>query len=260
MAQRTTPSLAFSEYTSTDTDQSIPVWQARLQVIEAAKRVHPIFLKKLSTDVFPLYCRLAKGGKLGKGRNDFAKALRGKSPLEALTDEGGLKSALFKWAAEFNAEAEWLLVGALRSLWGWYVVPEWRDSLRWDSQHGRKERPTTGKTFEFSYPGWEVQLQTWSLYSQSLCQSFDTKLLEYEKQTRILAESRGLVRGRRKYSLANLEWFVLYQFAGMTSTAIVNRYGETGESLAESTVLKGVKAAAKLIGWDRLRQPRPRRK
>ena len=131
MAKRTIPSLAFSEYVSPDSDNSVQTWQARLGVIEAAKRVYPIFLEKLSADVFPLYCQLAKAGKLAKGRNDFEKALWGKSPYEALTDEGGLKSALSKWAAHFNAEAEWLMVGALRTLRGWYVAPDWRESLAW---------------------------------------------------------------------------------------------------------------------------------
>jgi len=36
-----------------------------------------------------LYCQLAREGKLGKGRNDFSKGLWGKSPDDALTDEGG---------------------------------------------------------------------------------------------------------------------------------------------------------------------------
>ena len=125
MAKRTTPPLAFSEYVSCDADNSVQVWQARLQVIEAAKRVFPIFLEKLSADVFPLYCQLAKEGKLAKGRNDFTKALWGKSPYAALTDEGGLKLVLSRWAAQFNAEAEWLMVGALRTLHGWYVAPDW---------------------------------------------------------------------------------------------------------------------------------------
>jgi len=89
MAKRTTPSLAFSEYVSRDADNSVQVWQARLQVIEAAKRVFPIFLGKLSTDVFPLYCKLAKEGKFAKGPNDVDKALWGKSPYAALTDEMG---------------------------------------------------------------------------------------------------------------------------------------------------------------------------
>jgi len=83
MAKRTTPSLAVSEYVSPNLDSSVQVWRARLQLIEAAKRVFPFFLKKLSADVFPLYCQLAKAGKLSKGRNNFDKALWGKSPYDA---------------------------------------------------------------------------------------------------------------------------------------------------------------------------------
>jgi hypothetical protein len=255
MAKRTTPSLAFSEYVSPDSDSSVQVWRARLQVIEAAKRVFPIFLRKLSADVFPLYCQLAKEGKLAKGRNFFDKALWGNSPFEALTDDGGLKAALAEWAARFNAEAEWIMVGALRTLRGWYVAPDWRQSLVWDPHHGRTDRPAVGRGFEFCYPRWEVQLLTWQAYSKSLRQSLEKKLLEYEKQTREHAASRGLVRARRKYSPDNLEWFVLYQFAGMTSKTIADRYVGQGKALDESTVLKGIKAAAQLIGWNQLRQP-----
>jgi hypothetical protein len=259
---RTTPSLAGSEYVSPNSDNSVQVWRARLQAIEAARRVYPIFLRKLSADVFPLYDQLAKEGKLAKGRNDFDKALWGKFPYEALTDDGGLKSALSKWAAHFHAEAEWLMVGALRTLRGWYIAPDWRESLTWDPHHGRKDVPAIGNTFEFCYSGWEVQLLSWPAYGRSLRQAFETKLLEYEKQTRELAESRGLVRARRKYSPDNLEWFVLYQFAGMTSKTIADRYAKEGRALDESTALKGIKAAAKLIGWNHLRQPRqpPNRK
>ena len=89
MAKRTIPSPAASEYVSPNTDTSVQVWRARLQVIEAAKRVFPTFLEELSAEVFPLYCQLAREGKLGKGRNDFSKGLWGKSPDDALTDEGG---------------------------------------------------------------------------------------------------------------------------------------------------------------------------
>jgi hypothetical protein len=259
MAKRTTPSLAFSEYVSRDSDNSVQVWQARLQVIEAAKRVYPALLQKLLTEVFPFYCRLANEGKLAKGRNDFDKALWGNSPFEALTEEGGLKSALSKWAAQFNAQAKWMMVGALRTLRGWYVAPDRRESLTWDSHHGRKEHPTIGRAFEFCYQGWEVQLLTWPAYCQSLRQSFEKQLLEYERQTRELAESRGLVRARRKYSPDNFEWFVLYQFAGMTSKAIADRYARDGKVLEESTILKGIKTAAKLIAWNHLGQPRQTR-
>lgn len=63
MVRRTTPSLTFSEYVSPDPNHSVEVWQARLRLIEAAKRVYPIFLRKLSSDVFPLYSRLASSPK-----------------------------------------------------------------------------------------------------------------------------------------------------------------------------------------------------
>ncbi len=227
-----------------------------MQVIQAAKRVFPIFLENLSAEVFPFYSRLAREGKLAKGRYDFDKALWGKSPYTALTDEGGLKSALSKWAAQFNAEAEWLKVGALRTLHGWYVAPDWRNSLAWDPHHGRRDVPAVGRTFEFHYQGWDVQLFTWQAYSKSLRESLENVLLEYEKQTRELAKSAGLVQAQRKYSPANLEWFVLYQFAGMSSKAIADRYAGEGKFLDESTVLKGIKAAARLIGWNPPGQPR----
>jgi hypothetical protein len=249
MDKRTTPSLTFSEYVAPDPEASVQVWRARLQVIEAARRVYPIFLRKLSADVFPLYRQLAQEGRLAKGRNDFGKALWGNSPYEALTDEGGLKSALTKWSAHFHADVPWLMVGALRTLWGWHVAPDWRRSLAWDCQHGRKERPIIGKPFVYRYQGWEVRLQTWPAYSRCLRRDFEATLVAYERETRQLAESQGLVRAHRKYSPINLEWFVLYQFARMSSGAIVDRYMAAGHDLAESTVLKGIKAAAKLIGW-----------
>jgi hypothetical protein len=249
MAKRTTGSLAFSEYVSPDLDHSVQVWLARQEVIHAVQNVYPIFLEKLRTDVFPLYRELADQGKLAEGRNNFEKALWGNAPYEALTSEGGLKSALTKWAAEFHAEEDWLIVGALRTLRDWHVDPDWRESLAWDCRHGRKDRATIGKVFEFRHHGWEVQLLTWPAYSQLLRQEFEERLAEYERETRELAESQGLLRARDKYSPINFEWFVLYQFAGMTSTAIANRFVSEGEAPDESTILKGIKAAAKLIGW-----------
>jgi hypothetical protein len=90
-----------------------------------------------------------------------------------------------------------------------------------------------------------------------VCKRFEKKLSEYQAETRKLAESRGLVRTQRKYSTDNFDWFVLYQFAGWSSTKIAKRgYGED----PDSTVLKGIKTAARLIGWDHLRKPEVKRR
>jgi hypothetical protein len=113
------------------------------------------------------------------------------------------------------------MVGALRTLHGWYIAPDWRTSLEWDRNHGRRDVPAVGRAFNFRYQGWEVRLLTWQAYSNSLRESLEKKLLAYEKQTRQLAESIGLVRAQRKYSPDNLEWFVLYQFAGMSSKKLL---------------------------------------
>ena len=228
MTTRKTPRLAvWGEYVSRDAENSDEVYRARLLLMEAVRRVYPRFLRTLSTEVFPLFRDLAKDGKLAKEGYDFKKALWSDNPQASaygvLTEDGGLKLALSGWAAEFNAEVGWLMDGALRTLQGWYAFPDWRKSLKWDTLHGRSETTAIGQPFEFRYQGWDVRLLTWSAYAESIRERFEEKLSEYEKKTREFAESEGLVRGRRKYSPDNLEWFVLYQFAGMSSREIVNR-------------------------------------
>jgi len=263
MAKRATPHLSYAEYVSPDSDNSVQVWQARLRVIEAAKRVYPRFLIKLASDVFPLYRQLAESRRLAKKGYNFEKALWFENPhltaLDALTEEGGLKSALTKWATQFNVQVEWLMVGALRTLRDWHVAPEWKESLKWNTFHGRSETVAIGKDFEFRYPGWEVRLLTWSVYSESVRKGFEEKISEYERATREFAESLGMLPARQKYSPDNFDWFVLYQFAGLSSTKIANRWASDGKAVDDSTILKGIKAAAELIEWEHLRETRKTR-
>jgi hypothetical protein len=247
MGQRKTAPLTHSEYVAADRDNSSQTWQARLRLIETMKRVYPRFLERLSCDVFPLYRRLARQDKLAKPGHNFRKALWNLAPLaspyEALTNSGGLKAALSKWAAEFHVEDGWLMDGALRTLQGWYAAPDWRASLKWDTLHGREGPDVVGESFEFHCQGWEIELLTWSAYSRSVRRSFEKKLAVYEKKTHALAASQGLVRAQKKYSPANLEWFALYQFAGMSSKKIADRCGREGQAVDDSTVLKGIKVA-----------------
>jgi hypothetical protein len=254
MMKRKTPLLAYSEYVSHDPEHSTQVWIARLELIDTAKRVFPNFLNKLSADVFPLYCELANEG------FNFDRILwvrMGLSPYDLLSS-GNLKSALSKWATEFNAEAGWLLDGALRTLRFWHVAPEKRRLLAWYAMHPHLGTASTGEPFKFDCEGWETELLSWPIYRKSVRDRFEQKLLEYEHETRALAESCGLARAQRKYSPENLDWFVLYQFAGLSSTEIANR-SERFNSVDQSTVLKGIKTAAKLIGWGHLRPQRGRR-
>jgi hypothetical protein len=145
----------------------------------------------------------------------------------------------------------------------WHRVPEWRESLRWSSHFYGRPSGATGETFEFKFVRWETEGQTWSKYVESLRAEFEIELMKYEDKTRKNAESCGLVRAQHKYSPENLDWFVLYQFAGISTTEIARNRAKNGTqplNIADppSTVLKGVKAAQRLVGWARLRESRRR--
>ncbi len=179
-------------------------------------------------------------------------------PATVLVKCAALRDALKDWGIAFNAEVLWFLDETLRTLRGWHVAADWHDSLRWNPVGSVGSQLAVGERFQFDCEGWEMQLLTWSAYSKSVRERFEEKLAEYEATGRKLAESRGLVRAPHKYSPSNFDWFVLYQFAGQSSTQIVERLADQGQNVDESTVLKGIKAAAKLAGWDHLR-PAPRR-
>jgi hypothetical protein len=208
-------------------------------------------LQTLSDDVFPHYSELSQSGFNFDGILLNTRI----SPYSSLP-EGPLKSAIQNWAARFHADEDWLLDDTLRTLRGWSVAPDWREALRWNPHGSVISLLVTGERFCFQCEGWEVQGFTWEDYSRSVRQRFEEKLREYESECRTLAESRGLVRAPRKYSAANFKWFVQYQFAGLSSKKIADQITSENPS-DESTVLKGIKAAAKLLGWSSpLRQPK----
>jgi hypothetical protein len=74
-----------------------------------------------------------------------------------LEPENGLEEALRKWAKKFNAEVDWIFVGALRTLWLWRN-PEQRKALEWTPFQSSGGSPGVGERFEFSHPGWETRL------------------------------------------------------------------------------------------------------
>lgn len=270
MTKRKAPFLAYCEYVSPDTRDSIQASRARLRLFETVRSTCPKMLKELSDKVFPLFEELAGASHIFWGINGPPHV----SPHELLTQtsvasSGGhtadtpastkkrqeLKLAFDAWANAFHLTERWAKDETVRTLGHWHRDPEGRKSLKWNPFYAHSSRASIGKPFEFCCEGWETELLTWSRYRESVCRRFKEKLREYEKATRQQAESCGLVRSQRKYSLVNFEWFVRYQFAGWSSTKIAEECW-LGQSRGpdESTVLKGVKAAAELIGWTELRK------
>jgi hypothetical protein len=249
MSARKNPPLAYCEYVTPGSEGSTAVSIARDELMRAVHGVFPVMLERLSTHVLPGYRCLAESG------FNFGAILWNDqiAPHKSIPDSL-LKNALREWAAEFNCDCGWFLDDTLRTLRGWYVAPDWLSSLRWHVGRGI-QTVASGKPIQFDCEGWEMQALTWENYRRSARERFEKKLAEYEAAARDLAESKGLVRAPRQYSSKNLEWFVLYQFAGHSSTQIANRDSDGGD---ESTVLKGVKAAAKHVGWTSLRPARQR--
>lgn len=247
MPARKNPRLVLSEYYVPDS--SIAVQEARRILMESARRVFPKMLERLAADVLPVYEEPARSG----FNLEAVLWHSGLSPFKELPQESSLRFELSKWASEFHAEQGWFLDDTLRTLRGWHIAPDWLSELKWNPIGGVTTAVAWGEPFKLDYMGWEMQLHTWADYSQSVRERFEQHLAEYEVASRMLAESRGLVRAPHKYSLKNLEWFVLYQFKGQTAAKIAGRDGVSAKGENESTILKGVKAAARLIGWDSLR-------
>jgi hypothetical protein len=248
MSPRKNPRLAYCEYVLPDSEHSTATEMARRDLMRAVERCHRVMLEKLSHSVFPAYAELAKSG---FGFDDILWHPR-LSPHTLIPETSPLKSALSEWAREFHAENGWFLDDALRTLRGWFVAPDWRESLRWNPNGRLSYTVAMGERFHFDSVGWEMQLLTWARYSQSVREEFEQKLDEYAAASRKLAESRGLVRAPHKYSPVNLDWFVLYQFKGLSSAEIAG-LDESPNSLNESTVQKGVRTASRLVGWQQLR-------
>jgi hypothetical protein len=268
-ARRKTPLLAYSEYVSPDPHDSIQTSRARLLLFETLKRVYPKMLRGLSDKVFPLFKKLADGRHTFWGIDGAGHV----SPYELLTqpsvassggyradtpasirNRGKLKSAFDVWADAFNVTERWAKDDAIRTLGHWHRAPGERKSLTWNPIYGHSSCVAAiGERFGFEFPGWETQLLSWPSYSKALCERFEAALKKYEKATRQRAESCGLIRSRRTFSPENFEWFVLYQFAGWSSVKIIKYRQLTILGSDQSSILKGVKIAAGLVGWSELR-------
>lgn len=252
--QRKTPRLGMGEYVA-PMPSNTAVCMARSYLMETVRRVYKPMLEQLSATVFPAYVKLARSD------FDFDRILWDPrlSPHTQIPQDRiagcHLQSALQKWARKFHCERDWFLSDTLRTLRGWYVAPDWRRSLRWNPIGSASDTLGMGEEFRFHAQGWEMQLVSWSGYRQYLRKEFEQKLMKYEQACRSLAASRGLVPIPHKYSAVNFDWFVLYQFAGLSCVKIARR--DTSEkSVDESVVLRGVKAVGKLMAWGQLRTAR----
>jgi hypothetical protein len=246
MAKRTTRRLGLGDYVSPDPEDNQSVFIARIALIEATRNPLPEFLQTLFDKVFPEYCRLVAGHPEFREFTFTWQMFRSVSPRTEFEQFNGV---LTGWARRFNAEEDWVLPQAWRALHAWDRFPESRKALEW--WQGQAARNTfLSDPFRFEFGSWWVQTTSWTRYRADMQKAFDQAVKEFESKARAAARSHGLIPAPRTHSPANFKWFVLYQFAGFSSTEIASRGNGDYD---DSTILKGVKAVRRLVGWKRLR-------
>lgn len=275
MGRRINPRLTYSEYVSPHAEESTAVEIARRDLMDAIRRVYRPMLEKLLADVFPAYEQLAQSGFdfAAPGYRELTKASFGGDGISIGSDailyhrgipahtrlpEGDLKLKLEKWAQEFNASEGWFLDLVLQTVDYWLVSPDGRESLRISPITAAPIVPDVGdlamgERFRFEYEPWDPQWRPWKDYERELRQEFETALSKHETAGRRSAESYGLVPAPRQYDPYDLDAFVVYQFAGKSSSQVADAIKPATDA---SVVLRRVRAAARLLGWSLLRRVR----
>lgn len=249
MGMRKTPALAPGEYVQGHPARSETTVVARARLMDACRRVFPAMLEDFRTTVYQPYEASAKTNPTAIGRR------RDPFPRTPTLEHQKICDLVEGWAHRYNAMADWILDGAFQVLPLWLAHPKMRQALAWFAVPVIRDFDI-GKPF-FTHIPWNPQLQTWAGYKPGIKKAPQLALRAYGKAAHQQAMELGLVPARRQYSTANLEWFVLYQFAGLSSVQIADRYAMEDDTPPEpSTVLKGVQTAVELIGWEHLRASR----
>jgi hypothetical protein len=241
-------SLGSGEYVLPDPEKNFQAHAARIVLIESTRRVLPNFLKSLHDSVYPEFCLLPKElrvkdgllGRLPEIPPDCAERIQFDKTLRALE----------LWMEKFNAVENWVRDGAWRSMHYWGSWPVHERFYAWFPSLGPDSIPLcdTGP-FRFEHLPWFMEVQRWPKYEERLKEKFKKALTDYRERCDAIAKANALLPVRRTYSAQNLDWFALYQFGGLSSTKIAAKVGGV-----ESAILKGVKAAQRLLAWEDLRR------
>ena len=168
-----------------------------------------------------------------------------------------LTSSLIRWALTFNVGEEWILDGAMRTLWLWHKDPKLRKELGIDGFYppsgGSVLLPMNEHRFRFEYRGWDPQQISWVAWNAHVKKRFNKQLQSYEKGMRKYFDSRQAVLARSRYSTRNFEYFVLFQFGSLSVQQIAEKYTAEHKAPDLSTIYKGVKTAAALLDWHTVR-------
>lgn len=253
------PPLAHGDYVSTrsGTDE-LQRAAARRCLMETVGQVCPEFLESLRDEVFERFLKLAAkhnsawGTPYWKAGGRFDTWRTQSDPRNELTPH------LRQWARKFNAEEDWILEGALQTMWLWKKNPREAQSLGMKGFYpyaaGDVLLSGAETAFCFEDPGWQPELDRWEKYRATVRKRFDRALADYGKKIRSTIRNCGAERARVARDVQAFNWLARYQFNGEKLDAIRSLPGFHYE---QTTIWHGIRRAADLAGI-RLRK-RPRR-
>jgi len=258
MRKTNPPTLARGEYTSFDPVRGITTQTAaaRRLLMETARQVCPEFFERLRDDVYPKFARLVRE----RDRQPDPPFWLDRRPYwepgwrfetwRIISDrDHALTPDLRVWARSFNADEDWILEGALQTLWLWQKYPNLRESLDikgfFPPPGGDVVISGEEAEFKFQDRGWQPQLEKWAVWRDRILERFEKELSAHKGKLCTLTEKRGAVRAYSPQGVDSFEWLALYQWKGQTLEQILNRYRMAAD---KTTIWHGIDKASRLAG------------
>jgi hypothetical protein len=255
--------LTLGDYPLSDQDLTAG---ARREFIKALGEVVPEVFSDLRNNIFPEYAILA-----GDIPPDPSVDLNNSDSLREyirLSDEAypywkpgwsfdewcvrsdedkRLAPCLLQWSRRYHLEYDWILEGALQTLYLWHLFPHLREGMDlrgFDEFSAGLARVHPGQhTFHFE-AFWDPQFQRWRDFSKRTQKRFQIELAKYEDRLRLIMEEHGIIRAPFRHSVEHFQWLALYQCAEWPLKRIQIKYKHTNHKTAIS---KGITRAAELV-------------
>lgn len=234
--------------------------RAMIEFLRAIARVAPEVLSSLSRDVLPLYKPIFSS-EVEYDReflttvfaNEITFGFWGRMPIEDMPDkliedpqEGNafrrLRSAIYRWAKRYHLDG-YILDSALLTLQAWceHKIPEGYD---WEYKLIRPVVYDPKLGFQFDYPSWQQESDTWLSYEKKLDESFSAIKQAYKEQMLQKPLSKKVIA---KYKPEHFEWLVCFQIKEMAYKDVYLLYRQPCNIGTVKAVEKAVKEAASLL-------------
>lgn len=250
-----------NSFNSKERKHKIEKFLVRLEFFASTEEYAPEILEFLKNKALPAYNQLLKKDILMDKTNrnrfhyldwDYIKHAN----RDYFSDLVPLKEVLNEWSDKYNLSDDWIIESAVNTLNAWSLEIPLDDELYWaDVKHIMYPSPFPRKChrLNFNHSGWDPVRYTWKQAKKIIMNDFKHFLEgEYYKKVSRLVEKAGIKPPIvKRQSQRHINWLIAYQIYNKSYTDICNEESDNrpdDKSLDNSTIIKGIKSTAKLIG------------